>query len=151
MTRDINIGTRNKNNVVSYTGRVIEVARNHEAGTYTSGPTTRILSLYMNGEFNETFDLDQAIALRDAITEVILDAEQIIEDAKPKTLDSEQLLGLKTGSIVYADGSSSSIGAYREFVKTSEGNFVKIKGDSMVGQVYDSFNIAGFVYMKEDK
>lgn len=106
MTREIKTTNRRKDEIETSQGK-LTVGRNHEGGEYNSVEDT-ILYMYDYSR-TVTIGLAEAKRLHAAIGEVIADAEQIIEDAKPKLLTDSELLALKRGTIVeFPEGSGNS-------------------------------------------
>lgn len=138
MTKEFTYSSRSKATVTTNGGESIAVIRNHE-GVYE--PASKDI-LFLNPELSKSmsFDLDQAKRLYYAIGEVIADAEQIIEDAKPDLLDEAELLALERGTIVkFPEGAENTDGyADTKWMRLGWGgpnaDFVKINSD-LVGTV----------------
>lgn len=146
MAREIKTTNRRKDEIETSQGK-LTVGRNHEGGEYNSVEDT-ILYMYDYSR-TVTIGLAEAKRLHAAIGEVIADAEQIIEDAKPKALTTAELDALALGARVSID----TRGDYREFLKTEKGDFVKVIGGTnrwAEGYVYTSAALSGIVFKKED-
>lgn len=147
MTREINSFTRGKADIETSQGR-LTVGRNHEGGDYNSVEDT-ILYMYDYSR-TMTIGLAEAKRLYYAIGEVIADAEQMIEEAKPKVLTEAELDDLKMGDRVFVEDEHAG---YREFLKTANDDFVKVisaVNSWAIGQVYSSSALHGIVYKKEE-
>ena len=150
MTRTIDRYNRTKATSIplAFGGGTLHVSRNHEGENGSiEERVSDILYISPSASSSFTMSLDAAIQLRDAINEVILDAEQIVENAKPKPLTAEELGSLPTGAEVHENE--------RRYIKTDSGQFVKIDNGTgspyfPVGTLYTIDELAGFAYIDEE-
>lgn len=155
MTRDTTIATRAKVTVNSTENETLSVNRNHEGGPYNGSAEKDILHLVFRGNdyYSASFDLAEARQIRDAITEVILDAEQIIADARPKPLNADELNELERGTKVYALGLSPTDEG-TVWIRVRGGDWAVIEDGGRthrLGEIYASFILDGLVVLNAEE
>lgn len=155
MTRDTTIATRAKTSVNSVGGSEFGVNRNHDGGPFNTPAEKNILHLVSSGSsfYSAAFDLAEARKIRDAITEVILDAEQIIEDAKPKPLTVAELDLKAVGTKVYALGISPDDEG-TVWMRVHGGSWVVIEDGGRthrLGDFYDADILDGVVVLNAEE